>query len=120
MPKAAAWAEAVFEQLVELYSWGFGDKNARMIVGSVVLLFLVGITIWSAVSAFHDVSGLLVTVIKALLKVCLALLFGSMCVRFYQYAFPDEKARAEAVEAARQTYNDTQSWVVTKWLKGFV
>ena len=120
MPKAVEWAEFVFEQTVELYSWGFGDANARLIVGSVVLLFLVGITVWSAVSAFHDVSGMLVTVVKALLKVCVALLFGSMCIRFYQYAFPDEQARVEAVEVARKTYDETQSWVVMKWMRGFV
>ena len=120
MPKAAEWAEVVFEQLIELYSWGFGDANARLIVGGVVLLLLVGITIWSAVSAFHDVSGMLVTVIKALLKVCVALLFGSICIRFYHFAFPDEQTRTEAIKAAQQTYDETHSWVVAKWLKGFV
>lgn len=106
----------LFSTAVEVYSWGFGEKNAQLVVGSVALLLLGVITLMTAFHVFREMGAIGVKLMKLILLAALALFLGSLMPPLYSFVFPDEQSRQQAQEAASTLVNETSSWALsTLW-----
>jgi len=119
-PKAAEWLVAAYAQVVDFVGWSFGTERAHMIVGGAVLLVLLAVTLWATVSAFQDISGMITTVLRAAIKVALAVFFGTLMMRFYAFHSPNDEVRDEATRAARAAAEDAHTWFASKWLRSIL
>jgi hypothetical protein len=109
-----------FEAIVDAYAWGFGQSNARFVVGSLAITILVLITLLTAFCAFREVGAIGMKLIKLMFTLALALFLGSLVIPTYEYVFPTEAERLEAETVARHATEAAKSWALSQWWKRLV